>query len=177
MFPDFRNARKSFFFYHQGTMMALAPFHLRKQKEMERLTQRIKVWMYISWVQCSLYDGSARAKWVRKSLKFEVKSARGEEGLAGKEAGPQARQTLLGLWFCLWLLCFWPWIPDSIPNIPSCEQNLSCHFIIPGILSHLHIPVISPISTRHTHQNVSILKEIEKTLDSRKWISSGTEVP
>lgn len=41
MFPENLKFKKHFL-KHQGTMIALAPFYLRKEKEMECLTQRIK---------------------------------------------------------------------------------------------------------------------------------------
>lgn len=45
--------------------------------------------MCVSLVQCSLYDRFAKAKRVKKSLKLEIKSAKGEEGLAGKGRGAE----------------------------------------------------------------------------------------
>lgn len=111
----------------------------------------------------------------------QVSQRGGGPGRRGSwEAGPQARQALPGLRFRLWPPCFWPWISDSIPNTPSCRHELFLPFILffhsvflPSILPYLQIPVMPPISTRYTHQNVCSFREIEKTLDSKK-ISNGT---
>lgn len=104
---------------------------------------------------------------VGKSLKFEVRSARGEEGLVGMEPGPQP-----GRLYPDCDLAFSHLVSDHIFQIlfPTFQAirticlDFLLSFIFPSILPHLQIPIISPISTRYNHQDICILREIKKTL-------------